>query len=108
VSRSEITAASSTPITRLALAKYFTDAGYAVVFQENRGRHGSEGVFVKYLVPAGQQHRYPKLLGQPDRHQLGLPAKLSPHRLPPPILGNTLNSKSTKPAAAQSKATDLQ
>ncbi len=49
VSRSEITAANPTPSTRAALAKTFTDAGYAVVFQDNRGRHGSEGVFVKYL-----------------------------------------------------------
>jgi putative CocE/NonD family hydrolase len=48
-SRSEITAADRTPVTRSALAKYFTDRGYAVVYQDNRGRHGSEGVFVKYL-----------------------------------------------------------
>ncbi len=49
VSRSEITATDPTPQRRDAFAKYFTDHGYAVVFQDNRGRHGSEGVFVKYL-----------------------------------------------------------
>ena len=49
VSRSEITAADRTPLARADLAKYFTAHGYAVVFQDNRGRYGSEGRFVKYL-----------------------------------------------------------
>ncbi len=49
VSRSEITAADRTPLSRGDLAKYFTEHGYAVVFQDNRGRYGSEGRFVKYL-----------------------------------------------------------
>ncbi|MCX7380379.1 MAG: CocE/NonD family hydrolase [Alphaproteobacteria bacterium] len=49
VSRSERTAADPNPITRADLAGFFTAHGYAVVFQDNRGRHGSEGVFVKYL-----------------------------------------------------------
>src|SRR5258708_1912373 len=49
VSRSELTEANPRPITRAEFATYFTDRGYAVVFQDNRGRHGSEGVFVKYL-----------------------------------------------------------
>jgi putative CocE/NonD family hydrolase len=49
ISRSEITAANPVPSTRADLAKTFTDAGYAVVFQDNRGRHDSEGLFVKYL-----------------------------------------------------------
>ncbi len=49
ISRSERTAANATPLTRAELAKVFTDAGYAVVFQDNRGRHGSAGRFVKYL-----------------------------------------------------------
>ena len=49
ISRSERTAANATPLTRTELAQIFTDAGYAVVFQDNRGRHGSEGRFVKYL-----------------------------------------------------------
>jgi putative CocE/NonD family hydrolase len=48
-SRSEITAADRTPISRAGLASVFTEAGMAVVFQDTRGRHGSEGVFVKYL-----------------------------------------------------------
>lgn len=49
VSRSEITSADRTPVSRAELAAYFTVHGYAVVFQDTRGRHGSEGVFVKYL-----------------------------------------------------------
>ena len=49
ISRSEITAADRTPLARAELAAYFTAHGYAVVFQDNRGRWGSEGVFVKYL-----------------------------------------------------------
>ena len=49
VSRSELTAADRTAISRADLAGFFTAHGYAVVFQDNRGRHGSEGVFVKYL-----------------------------------------------------------
>lgn len=49
VSRSEITAADRTPLARADLANYFTTHGYAVVFQDNRGRYGSEGRFVKYL-----------------------------------------------------------
>ncbi|MBU6498463.1 MAG: CocE/NonD family hydrolase [Rhodospirillales bacterium] len=48
-SRSEITAAEAVPMSRSALAGFFTAHGYAVVYQDNRGRHGSEGVFVKYL-----------------------------------------------------------
>ena len=48
-SRSEITAADRTPITREGLARYFNDAGFAVAYQDTRGRHGSEGRFVKYL-----------------------------------------------------------
>lgn len=48
-SRSEITAANRTPATRAEIAAVFTNAGYAVVFQDTRGRYGSEGVFVKYL-----------------------------------------------------------
>jgi len=49
ISRSEITAADRRPLPRTELAQYFTAHGYAVVFQDNRGRYGSEGVFVKYL-----------------------------------------------------------
>ncbi len=48
-SRSEITAANRTPATRAELAAYFTAHGYAVVYQDTRGRYGSEGRFVKYL-----------------------------------------------------------
>ncbi len=48
-SRSEITAANRTPATRAELAAYFTTHGYAVVYQDTRGRYGSDGRFVKYL-----------------------------------------------------------
>lgn len=48
-SRSEVTAANPHPATRPELARTFTARGYAVVFQDCRGRHGSEGRFVKYL-----------------------------------------------------------
>ncbi len=49
-SRSEITATDPTPASRAALARYFTAQGYAVAFQDTRGRYGSEGRFVKYLA----------------------------------------------------------
>ncbi len=49
-SRSEITAGDRTPASRAALAAYFTAHGYAVAFQDTRGRYGSEGRFVKYLA----------------------------------------------------------
>lgn len=48
-SRSEITAADPNPIDRAGLAACFAAHGYAVVFQDTRGRYGSEGRFVKYL-----------------------------------------------------------
>lgn len=48
-SRSEITAADRTPAARADIAAYFTAAGYAVVYQDTRGRYGSEGTFIKYL-----------------------------------------------------------
>ena len=48
-SRAELTAADRTPATRAEIAAYFTAHGYAVVYQDTRGRYGSEGRFVKYL-----------------------------------------------------------
>ncbi len=48
-SRSEITATDRTPARRSQIAAFFTAHGYAVVYQDNRGRYGSEGRFVKYL-----------------------------------------------------------
>ncbi len=49
-SRSEITAAAPhEPASRGAIAAGFGAHGYAVVYQDTRGRHGSEGRFVKYL-----------------------------------------------------------
>lgn len=52
ISRAERTAASATPLTREEVAAYFVRHGYAVVFQDCRGRYGSEGEFVKYLSDA--------------------------------------------------------
>ena len=48
-SRSEITATEPTPRSREAVARYFVEAGYAVAFQDCRGRYRSEGGFTKYL-----------------------------------------------------------
>ena len=51
-SRSEITAADLRPRSREAVAAYFVDAGYAVAYQDCRGRYRSEGSFTKYLSEA--------------------------------------------------------
>jgi hypothetical protein len=51
-SRSEITAADHTPLSREAVARYFVEAGYAVAYQDCRGRYRSEGGFTKYLAEA--------------------------------------------------------
>ena len=48
-SRSELLAGQSAPMARAELARHFTDAGYAIVFQDCRGRYGSQGEFTKYL-----------------------------------------------------------
>jgi putative CocE/NonD family hydrolase len=51
-SRSEITTADPEPRSREAVARYFVDAGYAVAYQDCRGRYRSEGSFTKYLSEA--------------------------------------------------------
>jgi putative CocE/NonD family hydrolase len=48
-SRSELSAKHPEPMTREEVARYFVRHGYAVVYQDCRGRHRSEGKFVKYL-----------------------------------------------------------
>lgn len=48
-SRSERTAAEPEPVNRTELARWFANHGFAVVFQDKRGRFASEGRFVKYL-----------------------------------------------------------
>ncbi len=48
-SRSERTAADPRPKTRAEVARFFVSRGYVVVYQDCRGRYGSEGEFVKYL-----------------------------------------------------------
>ncbi len=44
----EYTAAHPGVFGREELARFFTEAGFAVVFQDCRGRYGSEGRFTKY------------------------------------------------------------
>lgn len=51
-SRSEMRVGDSAPLSRLDVARYFVSRGYVVVFQDCRGRHGSEGDFTKYLDDA--------------------------------------------------------
>jgi putative CocE/NonD family hydrolase len=49
VSRSELTARNPSPMSRAEVARFFAARGYIVVYQDCRGRYGSEGEFVKYL-----------------------------------------------------------
>jgi len=51
-SRSERTAEDARPLTRQQVAQHFLKRGYAVVYQDCRGRYGSEGSFVKYTSDA--------------------------------------------------------
>lgn len=49
VSRSERTVLDPEPMSRADVARFFVSRGYVVVYQDCRGRYGSEGEFVKYL-----------------------------------------------------------
>lgn len=49
-SRSEIEVGMAEPMTRAQVASHFVRHGYAVIYQDCRGRHGSEGEFTKYLA----------------------------------------------------------
>ena len=51
-SRSERTATIATPRSRAEVADYFVQHGYAVVYQDCRGRYQSGGRFTKYLSEA--------------------------------------------------------
>ena len=51
-SRSERTAAVAAPRARVEVAAYFVAHGYAVAYQDCRGRYRSEGRFTKYLSEA--------------------------------------------------------
>ena len=51
-SRSERGPGDTGPMDRAAVARYFVARGYAVVYQDCRGRYGSEGRFVKYVSDA--------------------------------------------------------
>ena len=48
-SRSEIEPGMSQPMTRAEVATFFVRAGFVVIYQDCRGRYGSEGEFTKYL-----------------------------------------------------------
>ena len=48
-SRSEIELGMDLPMTRAEVASHFVRHGYVVIYQDCRGRYGSEGEFVKYL-----------------------------------------------------------
>ena len=47
--RREIEIGMTRPFTRAEVAAHFVRHGYVVIYQDCRGRHGSEGEFVKYL-----------------------------------------------------------
>lgn len=49
VSRSELTRDDPVPRPRAEVAAMFVRRGYVVVYQDCRGRHGSDGRFTKYL-----------------------------------------------------------
>lgn len=51
-SRSERTHNQPVPLARAEVARYFVDHGYAVIYQDCRGRYQSEGEFTKYLSDA--------------------------------------------------------
>jgi putative CocE/NonD family hydrolase len=51
-SRSERTAMSAAPRSRAEVAAYFVEHGYAVAYQDCRGRYQSGGRFTKYLSEA--------------------------------------------------------
>jgi hypothetical protein len=48
-SRSELSASHPEQMTREEVARYFVRHGYAVIYQDCRGRHRSQGKFAKYL-----------------------------------------------------------
>ncbi|HEY1929650.1 MAG TPA: CocE/NonD family hydrolase [Caulobacteraceae bacterium] len=49
VSRSELSVADPTAKSRAEVARFFVSRGYVVIYQDCRGRYGSQGEFVKYL-----------------------------------------------------------
>lgn len=49
-SRSEIEVGMDRPMTRSEVASHFVRHGYVVIYQDCRGRYGSEGEFTKYLA----------------------------------------------------------
>jgi putative CocE/NonD family hydrolase len=65
-SRSEWSVAHAQPKTRTAVAEMFVRRGYVVVYQDCRGRYGSEGTFRKYIDEAADGFDTCRwILGQP-------------------------------------------
>lgn len=56
VSRSELSVANPKPLSRAEVARFFVSKGYVVIYQDCRGRYGSEGKFVKYLSDGADGH----------------------------------------------------
>ncbi|MEX2643279.1 MAG: CocE/NonD family hydrolase [Acetobacterales bacterium] len=65
-SRSEVTLARDKPYSRAEIAEYFVRHGYVVVFQDCRGRFGSEGAFTKYLDDGPDGYDCIEWIGQQD------------------------------------------
>jgi uncharacterized protein len=63
-SRSELRVGESEPMSRLTVAEYFVRHGYVVVYQDCRGRYGSEGGFTKYLDDAADGYDTVAWIGQ--------------------------------------------
>jgi putative CocE/NonD family hydrolase len=53
ISRTEKTAAKPEPLSRQSLAMRLVAEGYVMIWQDCRGRYGSEGSFTKYVNEAG-------------------------------------------------------
>src|SRR5258708_5036852 len=85
VSRSERTASDPKPKTRAEVALFFVSRGYIVVYQDCRGRYGSEGEVVKYLSDGNDGYDCCALItGQPwgdgKIGAMGLSSAAHPHR----------------------------
>src|SRR5262249_33668330 len=84
-SRSERTAADARPRSRAEVAAYFVGHGYAVAYQDCRGRYRSGGRFTKYLSEAEDGfdtlvwlQRHPGSAARPGPLGLSYPAHTQP------------------------------
>ena len=65
-SRSEVTLSRTKPYSRSDVAEYFVRHGYVVVYQDCRGRFGSEGAFTKYLDDGHDGYDCVEWIGRQD------------------------------------------